>query len=410
MKTTIHIKKKYLAYLLCILPFLEMPRIALYGSVNTVFLLWKMLASIYIIALTLINRKITAAGWTLIIYDILIFISTIINKGDVVESISRGLALLAPFLIVQYYIEYFSIKKISMPFIVCFLSYTFITCIQLIVIPFRIFRIHGLRDYYPELLKDVRGSLFILGDHKRFVYILLPMLVFVLLSNLPNYKTLSSRIAFGIAIIPAFFSVTYSWGVSAMLVLMAFVCLLVFLERKSWIKLIDKLNIWIIYIVVLVVNISLLYSPILNSLGWFFALFGKSTNLSGRTYIWNNTIEYIVKSPIWGYGINDEFTKDIIYGFVHAHNLLLDTIYKGGIILVAVFLLLNVLTGIKLYQNRELMQAKIITIGLTVFFVLSLTDTTDYNMLFLLYALGYSVDKLKLKNEKYEQRKFIGGD
>ena len=70
------------------------------------------------------------------------------------------------------------------------------------------------------------------------------------------------------------------------------------------------------------------------------------TNLTGRTLLWADTISYIIKNPVFGYGFGAFKTGIISYTFwtpPHAHNLWLHVTFETGIIgsgLITTFLFL----------------------------------------------------------------------
>lgn len=72
-----------------------------------------------------------------------------------------------------------------------------------------------------------------------------------------------------------------------------------------------------------------------------YALTGKSSDLSTRLIIWKNSFEYIAKHPIigGGYTFGDEFQN--LLGNLHfssTHNMIVQIMFFGGVILLAVFI------------------------------------------------------------------------
>ena len=83
--------------------------------------------------------------------------------------------------------------------------------------------------------------------------------------------------------------------------------------------------------------------------------FGKDTTFSGRSEIWTQAQQFILQSPVFGYGFESTVDKVIKYGnvsFVNAHNQLLEVSYDGGILLLTVFLAILGLVAVSLYRNR----------------------------------------------------------
>lgn len=72
-----------------------------------------------------------------------------------------------------------------------------------------------------------------------------------------------------------------------------------------------------------------------------YALTGKSSNLSTRLVIWKNSFDYIARHPIigGGYTFGDEFQS--MLGNLHfssTHNMVVQIMFYGGIVLLAVFI------------------------------------------------------------------------
>lgn len=383
------IKKSYLIYLLCLFPFLEMPRWGYVPEINRLFLVAKLLSATYILAKVILSNLLNKLDILFIVYSTVLVISTIINRGEVVEAVSNGVAIIAPMLLVEYYMNKISISQLLKPFVYIQMIYTLITGIQLLRVPFHIFRVHGLRSMYTSLDHDKYGYIYALGEPKRFVFVLLPMLMFALL--IWRKQSINSQVKLGFCFCCSIFVVTYSWGVSAMLSLLGVVLYLFFVDKFIIFK--KYIDIWKIWIGYLISNALLVGTNILVGMRWFAALFGKSSNLSGRTYIWAKAISYIKDSFLYGYGIDGVVVRGRFDNLAHVHNLLLNILYQGGIVLFIIFTYICFIVFQKLYQYRERNAAVIITGALLGYFVLALTDTTDSNMLFLIFVLGYSIDK-----------------
>lgn len=106
-----------------------------------------------------------------------------------------------------------------------------------------------------------------------------------------------------------------------------------------------------------------LYEPILNAPPVAFLLeklFHKSLTLSSRTVIWPMILnQYIYKKPVLGYGVDASSFLNLegyARGAWHTNNQFLQTWYEGGLVAVAVFLLLMFLTAylLKKMDDRKL--------------------------------------------------------
>ena len=84
-----------------------------------------------------------------------------------------------------------------------------------------------------------------------------------------------------------------------------------------------------------------------NALETFAALLNRNITFSGRIYLWDEAISYILRKPIWGYGFEGEsvlrqrFFIGAFYTIDSCHNFYLDLAYRSGIIgLLFIFLII----------------------------------------------------------------------
>lgn len=75
-----------------------------------------------------------------------------------------------------------------------------------------------------------------------------------------------------------------------------------------------------------------------------FELLNKDVTFTGRTVIWQLTIELIQESPIFGYGFSDGNARlakmnYILKGAFNAHNQILEFLWEGGFILLILFII-----------------------------------------------------------------------
>lgn len=108
-----------------------------------------------------------------------------------------------------------------------------------------------------------------------------------------------------------------------------------------------------------------------------FALLDRKTTFSGRTVIWDRTMEAIAASPLAGYGMQEEAVRaqaNQLASGITAHNFLLEQTYCFGLIgllLLGVFLLFVV--GM-LYRHRAAMPSRALCLGLACFLTVMLME------------------------------------
>lgn len=115
---------------------------------------------------------------------------------------------------------------------------------------------------------------------------------------------------------------------------------------------------------------------------------GRTATFSGRDTIWNDTISLIKQNPIWGYGVERyadraaKYSGLLNFASLHAHDRFLETMYRGGIILLAIYVVMLLLTTYYLTKNRKLDASKILSFTLFVYLIGMITEFYRYSFLF----------------------------
>lgn len=134
-------------------------------------------------------------------------------------------------------------------------------------------------------------------------------------------------------------------------------------------------NYWLLHIIfffsVEVMHIQDLFSWLLTD------VLGKMGSLIFRIMIWDYAIQLFIKSPLIGYGMQDIYVRTTElrspHG-VHAHNMVLELLYQGGIIGFVLFILIVVVAGKKLMKYRNTQESKIISTAFLGWCVASLVE------------------------------------
>lgn len=85
-----------------------------------------------------------------------------------------------------------------------------------------------------------------------------------------------------------------------------------------------------------------------GSAGTIAEMFGKASNFSGRTWIWNQAIGYFESNPLFGVGFETNAATYAKILQTHCHNLLIQILYTGG-----VFSLVIYIAALFSYTNQE---------------------------------------------------------
>ena len=107
-------------------------------------------------------------------------------------------------------------------------------------------------------------------------------------------------------------------------------------------------------------------------------LFGKDSTLSSRTLLWENSLYYIAKGVLWGYGYESGETVSAklvnIFGQsgwgVSPHNFYLAVLYSGGIILFITIVCIFIILNYKYFISNNTVEKMIV--GLWIFSFMSM--------------------------------------
>lgn len=337
------------------------------------------------------RRKLSKLDCLLIAYSAIIVISTYINDGEVIATISDGLAILVPIFLIENNVKKYNVVQLIAPFIILFTLYATITAVQLVRIPFHIFLIHGLRDNYTYLYSDSYGPIFALGHPKRFVFMLIPLVVYTFIYKETTKRNIRKTAIIGYVCVISLFCLIYSWSVSAMLAMFCLMSYYALCGRKTTMRIFKAVNAKFVFIAFLIINYLLVLTNFLDSTIGFVSLFGKATTLSGRTYVWARALEYIKERLLIGWGVNETETATRFWNLVHMHNLLVNCAYIGGVLLLTcIIYILYMLQKRLSEQEKPTRLTYILNAAYISFLILSLTDTPDNNMLYILFVLIYN--------------------
>lgn len=139
--------------------------------------------------------------------------------------------------------------------------------------------------------------------------------------------------------------------------------------------------------------------------GFVEGILGKDLTFTSRTFIWNNAISAIQEKPL-GYGMMR--LSDIVYilgnfpgwiwkGATHAHNNFLQVLFQGGDIGFSIYFLI-ILKGAmicrKYWNNRN---ARLLFYGLFIFTIMSITESLETQMMYLVIVLPFLLPNILLK-------------
>lgn len=185
--------------------------------------------------------------------------------------------------------------------------------------------------------------------------------------------------------------------------------LILFLRRKKELpRFINMMTILGITVVLFYLTVVLKIQDKFTSL--LLNILGRSATFTGRTHIWDEAIELVLKKPFLGYGYltGNEYVS--FFGNVnatHPHNYFLYIMMSGGLMLLAVFLYGYVLVHMRIEETRNSVYSKIIMFTISAFLIMGLTESlTGTILLYPMFIIGMESNYLlRLPKPKKTKRK-----
>lgn len=228
------------------------------------------------------------------------------------------------------------------------------------------------------------------------IFMYLPSLVFNFLNSKISTKknSIISVINFIIITYCVFFSFSSN-------TIVAYSILIIYMLFKKYINKINILNAKNYFVTYIALFFGFVIFRIQEIFEWFIVgVLKKKITLTGRVHIWDVVMKYIKQKPLIGYGLE---TNDIItnkYGsvyFTHAHNTILDVLYKGGIIYLISFILIIRCVVKKLYNFRQDCISKYLSLILfCCFIMMNFEARQDKIGLYIILVTSYSISDILL--------------
>lgn len=293
--------------------------------------------------------------------------STLIHEGEVYGTIVGSFSILSVMML--YDAAYNNKQQLFLSAqLFCFELVIYINLLTELLFP------DGL---YTDVSTIVHTTNWFIGYYNNHSQFFIPALLFAWL-----YWAKSGKLFRPILLTTAIYvSAVLVWSGG---VLLSLACMtLVFLFFKNRTKLLNYYTYWSIHIVFFV-GVYVLH--IQDWFDWLLVgILGKLGSLTFRIDLWGRTLKLIAKSLLVGYGVQSLYTRvaevHLAHG-VHAHNMLLEQLYQGGVIGLALWVIIIIVAGRKLMKYGYTMESKIISTAFLGWCVATLVEpfTTSFLM------------------------------
>lgn len=365
------------------------------GLIDNIYKVLKLFASFCLLIYYIFYyRKISKLFVFTSLLQIIMFISTVINGGDIVRFAGPAITTVtmvsaAEVLIDKKYIIEV-LKYVNIYLRICFI----LNIISLVLI-----------DGFSI---NFSNSVYFLGIDNRFVFTLIPWIVFEGIVSVYENGKLDKK--WLLITIMSEIVLLLKFSVAAMLVVFLFI-IIYFIPKVRY-----KSKYYGVLICYILSNILLIFLKIQNVFKPMLSILNKDVTLSGRTFLWDAIINLMKTNPLFGIGMQStlfdktffyESTKPLYLEFckvTHAHNSIMTYLYRGGIISVIVFIIILVYITKKLRDNSNSKYNKILFTFLIVVLILSLFDTIDFACLFFIFSIICNLNKIYIKQKERKNK------
>lgn len=375
--------KFYLLYLFMFLIFLIPPASEKLIS-SDVYGFIKISSYFLIIIYVILNlKKINFSILLMIGFNLILVLSTFINKGEITESIKHAVTVLIICLILADVIDN-NIKKIS-----------FIYVIRDLTLIFFVINLLMIKLYptgIPSLTYDPKFPNFLYGNVNSTIKHILPGMC---CSSLIDFRT-NKKVSFKtlIFIFGIFYQAIFVYFTATAVINCLFILGWIYIFCFS-----NKYNIRNVYLIsiTLIFIIEIMLVSRLKSVSLISNMLGKDFTFSGRIYLWDNVMNLITKKIFIGYGVMDDSLVVFLIGnFYGSHNYFLDLLFQRGIIgliFLIIIMIYPLLTKVDLKNDKYINLLFGYSVSCFILFLTEPIYNKEYLILPIIFSLIYSIEK-----------------
>ncbi len=249
---------------------------------------------------------------------------------------------------------------------------------------------------------------FFLGYDNQHINIMLPALILALIKY--KYKLKNSKFSLAVTIfLNLFIALSRFSGATLVVIFLTFILSLPIVTNRTWIF--NGKNYFLTNIVMF---FSICIMKLYNGFRYIIEnILGKSMTFTGRIYIWDRALYYIKQNWLFGYGVETYTYRDQKMNLpwyypaeLHAHNRFIETMYRGGLVLTVIYLIILIIAFKGTMKSKNIIAAKMIAIGIFVYLTGMLTEFYKHSYLFFpMLLMGELVSEIDVGLMNLKQRK-----
>jgi O-antigen ligase len=267
--------------------------------------------------------------------------------------------------------------------------------------------------YYPEGMYQteyVVGDTYLMGFDNGMIYNLLPLCCYALLYSYVVKNKIFSKISISMLALMLVSEIYVKSG-TGIIQAVIFVLMIFCVEKKIFTNLLRPT---ILFASFYVGTILFTVFRIQNYFTDFIiGVLGKDLTLTGRTYLWDYAISVIQDNLLIGIGAGGTTVLgDNGHAYTHPHSMLLDLMYKGGIIMLICFIILTILFIYKFKHSHSNTVRRVILVTIFVFLLGETVNSMQYKVFFwgTFVLIGYSDRLAGLHGKKLSKNYRLDGE
>lgn len=346
--------------------------------------------SLLVISLYIIRFKFSKSTIALLLFIVLILFSTLLNDAASVNIFIKSfMKIVSLALFIDWVIEYNS-KNIIRGLYYSLYIVILINFLTIVIYPNGLYSGSYINNWF-------------LGYDNTHIFWYIPALVLSLI-NL-KFKGKKIDILTIVLFVIISYSVYYCFSANSVV---AYTLFLAYLFLNKYIN--KFVNSKVCFIAFLLLFIFIVILRVQNIFSWLIVdILHKDLSFTGRTIVWDNTIKLIKEKFVFGYGMEEGIIVSQKLGnahYVHAHNTLLDVLYKGGIIALVPFMSYIYLSILKLYKKRENEIAKMVSFAVFSLLLMMLFEARETAIgFYIIFSISYNIDYI-LERIEYKKEGF----
>lgn len=336
--------------------------------------IWRIISfAVVLVWMMLKKRKISLIVLLIGIQQLFLFMTTYFHSGTVYNTIC--LAFSAISIVILYDITQEKNRIFLSAQLFCFEFVIYVNLFTMIISP------RGLYITYPmHYTKN-----WFLGYYNGQSQFFIPALLFAWLYEEKTNKRWRTLFLSG----AIWCSAIISWSGGILVSISCMFLLFFFLKKRT--RIFNYYNYWFIGMLSPIIVIIL---GLQNKFKWLIdGILHKWGSITGRIDVWYKTIKLISGSPIIGHGTQDPFVVRAMETGVlwqsHAHNLLLEILYQGGIIGLVLWVIVIIVAGRKVYQYRNTRESMIIATAFAGWCITALVEPYMTAFLMGMFVIAY---------------------